>query len=259
VTTTSLAFPPVRTRRTFEEALEHIAEAIRAGDLKKGDRLPSERELAAQMEISRPTLREAIEVLVESGVLQVRTGQSGGMFVSSDVVPLDLLQARRELRVNEVAQVLEARRLLEPQVARLAAIYGTEADFTAMERTIELQREAIGDHRRSLQLDLRFHLQMARATRNDTIVSLMRTVLRQLEIARDMALHDAGAEAALAIAIHERTLAALRQRDRRTIDRAMDEHMRFLERLWESETGQHGIGPASGRRKRVKSRRRGSG
>ena len=236
----TVAFPPVKTRRTFEEALEQIAEAIRAGDLKTGDRLPSERELAAQMRISRPTLREAIEVLVESGVLQVRTGQNGGMFVSSDVVPLELLQERRELRVTEVAQVLEARRLLEPQVAQLAAVYGTEADFDAMERTIALQREATGDHLRSLQLDLRFHLQLARATKNETIVSMMRTVLRQLEIARDMALHGANGEAELAIAIHERTLGALRRRDVKAIGVAMDEHMRFLERRWELETGRKG-------------------
>ena len=236
--TTAFAFPPVRTRRTFEEALEQIAEAIRAGDLKKGDRLPSERDLSAQMQISRPTLREAIEVLVDSGVLRVRPGPSGGMFVD-EVVPIDLLQERRQLRVNEVAQLLEARRLLEPQVAQLAALYGTEADFLAMERTIALQREATADHLRSLQLDLRFHLQMARATRNDTIVSLMRTVLRQLEIARDMALHGAQDEADLAIAIHERTLMALRRRDAKAIAHAMDEHMRFLEPLWETETGGH--------------------
>src|SRR5262249_21847307 len=158
---------------------------------------------------------------------QVRPGPAGGMFVRSEVVPLDLLQERRELRVNEVAQLLEARRLLEPQVAQLAARYGTETDFAAMERTIGLQREATADHLRSLQLDLRFHLQMARATRNDTIVSLMRTVLRQLEIARDMTLHGAKGEADLAIAIHERTLLALRRRDPKAISLAMDEHMRF--------------------------------
>ena len=55
------SFEPVATRRTFEEAVEQIAEKIKAGDLHTGDRLPSERELAAQMRISRPTLREAIQ------------------------------------------------------------------------------------------------------------------------------------------------------------------------------------------------------
>ena len=51
-------FSPVRTRKSFEEAVEQIADAVRAGDLRQGDRLPSERALAAALEISRPTLRE---------------------------------------------------------------------------------------------------------------------------------------------------------------------------------------------------------
>ena len=61
------SFEPVSSRRTFEEAVEQIAERIKAGDLHVGDRLPSERELAALMRISRPTLREAVKVLAEAG------------------------------------------------------------------------------------------------------------------------------------------------------------------------------------------------
>ena len=76
------SFEPVSSRRTFEEAVEQIAEKIKSGDLHIGDRLPSERELAAQMRISRPTLREAVRTLAEAGVLEVRRGQSGGIFVS---------------------------------------------------------------------------------------------------------------------------------------------------------------------------------
>ena len=53
-------FTPVQTRRTFEEAADQIAEKVRTGELRTGDRLPGERSLAAQMEISRPTLREAV-------------------------------------------------------------------------------------------------------------------------------------------------------------------------------------------------------
>ena len=71
------SFEPVSSRRTFEEAVEQIAERIKSGDLHVGDRLPSERELAAMMRISRPTLREAVKTLVEAGVLEVRRGQSG--------------------------------------------------------------------------------------------------------------------------------------------------------------------------------------
>jgi GntR family transcriptional regulator, transcriptional repressor for pyruvate dehydrogenase complex len=189
------SFEPVATRRTFEEAVEQIAEKIKAGDLHTGDRLPSERDLAAQMRISRPTLREAIKVLTEAGVLEVRRGQSGGIFVASELIPRELLRSRQEVRFGEIAGVLEARRLLEPRVAQLAAVHATEDDFAAMAKTIERQRElaASDDFLRHedlfLQLDLKFHLALARATRNATIVGLMRTMLRQLEIARDMAMH----------------------------------------------------------------------
>jgi GntR family transcriptional repressor for pyruvate dehydrogenase complex len=236
------SFEPVATRRTFEEAVEQIAEKIKAGDLHTGDRLPSERELAAQMRISRPTLREAIKVLTEAGVLEVRRGQSGGIFVASELVPRELLRSRQEIRFSEIAGVLEARRLLEPRVAQLAAVHATEDDFASMAQTIERQRElAASDDFLShedlfLQLDLKFHLALARATRNATIVGLMRTMLRQLEIARDMAMH-APLVPDWTIDIHERTLAAVRSADFRLIDEVMDEHLAQLEQIWERETG----------------------
>jgi GntR family transcriptional repressor for pyruvate dehydrogenase complex len=242
------SFEPVATRRTFEEAVEQIAEKVKSGDLHVGDRLPSERDLAAQMRISRPTLREAVKVLVEAGVLEVRRGQSGGIFVASEVVPRELLHSRQEIRFSEVAGVLEARRLLEPRVAQLAAVHASDEDFAAMARTIERQREvAAGDdflrnEDLFLGLDLKFHLAMARATRNGTIVALMRSLLRQLEIARDMAMH-APLVPDWTIEIHERTLAAVRSADFELIDEVMDEHLAELEQIWERETGRGLVRP----------------
>jgi GntR family transcriptional regulator, transcriptional repressor for pyruvate dehydrogenase complex len=236
------SFEPVSTRRTFEEAVEQIAEQIKAGDLHAGDRLPSERELAAQMRISRPTLREAIKTLVEAGVLEVRRGQSGGIFVASELVPRELLRSRQEIRFGEISGVLEARRLLEPRVAQLAAVHATEEDFAVMARTIERQRElaASDDFLRHedlfLQLDMKFHLALARATRNSTIVALMRTLLRQLEIGRDLALRQPPIPEWV-VSIHERTLAALRAQDAALIAEVMDEHLAGMERAWEQETG----------------------
>lgn len=229
-------FTPVKTRRTFEEAVVQIAEAVQAGDLRVGDRLPSERTLAAQMQISRPTLREAIRVLADAGVVEVVSGPAGGTFVRAETAPMHVLEHRSQLRVTEVSEVLEARRLLEPRVAQLAALYGTDGDFAVMQQTIDDQREAVDDHVRFLNLDLRFHLTMARATKNGTVVELMRVLLRRLEIARDMAVrgeHDSR----WAIEIHERTLAAIMTGDYDAIEAAMDEHMHYLEKIWEEESG----------------------
>jgi GntR family transcriptional regulator, transcriptional repressor for pyruvate dehydrogenase complex len=242
------AFEPVATRRTFEEAVEQIAEKVRAGELHEGDRLPSERELAAQMRISRPTLREAVKVLVEAGVLAVRRGQGGGIVVASELVPRELLRTTTQIRVGEVAGVLEARRLLEPRVAQLAAVHAADDDFAAMQATIERQRELArgSDILRHedlfLQLDLKFHMVMARATRNSTVVSLMRSLFRRLEIARDMAVH-APLVPDWVLDVHERTLAAIRSADFELIDRVMDEHLSQLEQIWERETGRGLVRP----------------
>jgi len=242
------AFEPLATRRTFEEAVAQIAEKVRAGELHVGDRLPSERELAARMQISRPTLREAIKVLTEARVLEVRRGQAGGIFVASELVPRELLRTTTQMRVSEVAGVLEARRLLEPRVAQLAAVHAGEDDFTAMEATIERQRELAGSKEflrhedLFLQLDAKFHLAIARATRNSTIVSLMRSLFRRLEIARDMAVH-APLVPEWVIEIHERTLSAIRAADFDVIDEVMDEHLAQLEQIWERETGRGLVRP----------------
>lgn len=238
-----LEFSPVLTRRTFEEAVEQIADRIALGDLAQGDQLPSERTLAQQMEISRPTVREALRVLVNSGVLEVRPGSGGGAFVTSDFVPREALRRNRELRVGEVAGVLEARRLLEPRVAQLAALYGRDDDFAAMQRTIERQATIAdaperfwANEDRFLALDLQFHLGIARATGNSTVVGLVRTLLRRLEIARDMALH-VPVTAARSLEIHQETLDAIRAGDLQRIDRIMDVHLAQLEQTWEAESG----------------------
>jgi GntR family transcriptional repressor for pyruvate dehydrogenase complex len=243
-----LSFEPVTTRRTFEEAVAQIAERVKLGELHVGDRLPSERDLAAQMRISRPTVREALKTLAEAGVLEIRRGKAGGAIVASELVPRELLRSRYEIRVGEVSGVLEARRLIEPRVAQLAAVHAGEDDFAAMQETIDRQRKlATGanflEHEDLfLQLDLKFHIAVARATRNSTVVTLMRSLFRRLEIARDMAVHG-DTVPDWVIDVHERTLAAVRAADFAAIDLVMDEHLSQLEQVWERETGRGLVRP----------------
>jgi len=241
-------FSPVQTRRTFEEAAEQIADKVRIGELRVGDKLPGERALAGQMQISRPTLREAVKVLVDAGVLGVRRGPGGGMFVATDVVPVELVRQRSSMRLSEVVGVLEARRMIEPRVAQLAAVRATEEDFAALQRSIDSMRalvdagQALKQEDRFLQLDVQFHLALARAAGNKTIESLMRVLIRQLEIARDMAMH-LPLVPEWTIQIHERTRDAVRSGDLEEVDAVMDEHVGQLERTWEEETARALVRP----------------
>lgn len=223
-------FTPVRARRTFEAVVSQIAEAIRAGELRLGDRLPSERTLAERMEVSRPTLREAIKVLAQAGVVEVRPGSSGGTFVLSEVIPPSLGEAT-ESRLAEVPAVLEARRALEPAVAKLAARNGSEPDFSELERIVALQRKSLDDWARITQLDNRFHAQLAKATKNPVLVALMAALAKQLEIPR--ATRTAKSiDAGTAVAVNEETLAAIRAGDEARIDEVMDRHLGLLEEAW---------------------------
>jgi GntR family transcriptional repressor for pyruvate dehydrogenase complex len=233
-------FRAVTTRRTYEEAIEQIADAVQVGDILVGQRLPSERTLADLMGVSRPTVREAIKALADVGVLETRSG--GGTIVVSDLIPAELLTARAELKISEVAGVLEARRLLEPQVAKLAALYIDDDDVRRIEATIDTLRTGADTRERFVLFELRFHLAIARATKNTTVMQLVRSLFRRLDIVRDMAMHEPE-EAGRAIEIHERTLAAIRSGDTDQIDDAMDEHLSYLERLWADETGRARLRP----------------
>jgi DNA-binding FadR family transcriptional regulator len=180
-----------------------------------------------------------VRVLQDSGLIQVRRGAGGGMFVATELVPPELVARRREMRIGEVAQVLEARRVLEPRVAALAARRAGAEDFRAMERTIADQRELLaggdllreGREDRFLALDVRFHLAIARAGGNAMLVGLVRQVYRELEIARDMAMHHETVPEWV-IDVHERTLSALRSGDPAAVDTVMDEHLGRMESAW---------------------------
>jgi DNA-binding FadR family transcriptional regulator len=229
MTRTAEFFRPVVGRRTFEEAIDQIAYAIHVGDLKVGDRLPAERQLAARMEISRPTLREAIAVLAQAGIVTVALGSRGGTIIKSESVPAHLLDRGVQTRVSEVAHVLEARRLFEPQVAQLAAIYAKDEDFVRLRHTVDGERSSHGIDEAG-KWDERFHIALARATQNPAVVQIMRDLLRKLAIAWDME-HDVD----LGTDMHARTIEALITKDPEAIDAAMDEHLSILERLWEGE------------------------
>jgi DNA-binding FadR family transcriptional regulator len=224
-------------RATHHDVVAQLTSAIQLGVLRFGDRLPSERALAEQVGVSRATVRKAIQVLVDAAVLEVRSGQgpNSGIYVRSDVVPASLTASGQELPLEEIAGVLEARRVLEPRVAQLAGFLATPEDLDELERIIEAQREVADDTVSVRGLDASFHLAIARATHNATLIALMQTLQQRLKLIRHpLPLDD---EARLTIEIHERTAHAIATRDPDLIEATMLEHLGFLEEAWRQQTG----------------------
>jgi GntR family transcriptional repressor for pyruvate dehydrogenase complex len=200
---------------------------------------------AEQLKISRLTLRRAIQQLADAGILTVHSGR-GGTYVKSDLIPLEMVTDVPLIRTGEVGDILAARRLIEPGVARLAALTGTDEDFETIQRTIDYYRRyahelAGGPVDEGLRLrvsiaDTRFHTAIARATRNPTIIEIMGILISRLEVVRARAIENLGA-APYVISLHDRTLAAIAGGDSNAIEAIMDEHLSVLERAWEEQSG----------------------
>jgi GntR family transcriptional repressor for pyruvate dehydrogenase complex len=239
VVTDSL-FTPIPTKRTFEEAVGQLAEAIAAGHIEVGSRLPSERALAEAMPVGGPPIREAFEVLARAGVLEiVGPGRAGGAYVRTDVIPPNLIEAdTTSLRMSEVGGVLVARRLLEPRVAQLAAAERTDDDVDRLLELVRRQEQSGGERSVFLDLDLRFHRQIGRATHNATVQALNRALLRQIEKAYDLALRPT-AELVWARIVeeHKEIVTAIARRDPERAELAAKTHLRILEGMWEEERG----------------------
>lgn len=227
----------IEERGSVRAVVEQIAHVIQSGELRFGDRLPPERTLAERLSVSRVTVRKACHVLADAGVLEIHSGMGrrSGTVVRSELVPRGLLPGPHSIPFAEIWGVLEARRLLEPRVAQLAGLRATAGDHREIARILELQRDAVDDTQQVRLLDPSFHLAIARATHNPTVVALMQGMLHRLELTRDVPVESGEAERT--IAVHERTLAAIRTGDPSAIDVAMDEHLAIMEETWRAASG----------------------
>jgi DNA-binding FadR family transcriptional regulator len=171
-------FMPVRPASTFEETVERLGSAIRLGLLAPGDKLPSERELAKRLRISRSTLRQALTALVQSGHLVSARGRSGGTFVAEQP-PLTEPQSGEPLDQRAWA-VLDYRVAIETGAVLLAAERGSEAQFDRLDELVAKMGEELEDFEEYRRTDVRFHIGIAEAAQSPRLLSAMTDVQAQM-------------------------------------------------------------------------------
>jgi GntR family transcriptional repressor for pyruvate dehydrogenase complex len=203
----------------------------------EGELLPGERTLAERMQVSRPTVRAAVQTLVDAGVLAVVSGRSGGPRVVSMWVPSELTAiSRRGPSADVVYRLLEARRTVEPHVAQLAALRGTDEHFAQMQRSIELLDDHRHDRGRYEQAHDIFHRVMWTAAANPLLERTMIAIFRELAVERDSMMRlDADQDAA--IELHSSTLRALKSGRAEVVGREMHRHLAHFELLMEDVFG----------------------
>lgn len=218
---------PVRPASTFEETVERLGSAIRAGLLVPGAKLPPERELARQLKISRSTLRQALTALVQSGHLVSLRGRSGGTFVAEQP---PLTEHAGEPLDQGAWAVLDYRVAVESGAVLLAAERGGETQFDRLEELVGKmagELEDFGEYRRT---DIRFHIGIAEAARSPRLVSAMTDVQAQMSDLIALIAHPPEV-LSRSNEQHGRLVKALRKGDGARAVRQMREHSEGTEHI----------------------------
>jgi GntR family transcriptional repressor for pyruvate dehydrogenase complex len=226
----------IESTRTFEAAIEQLVEGIERAGLRAGARLPTERELARELGISIPTLRQALTVLARSGLVDSRQGKGGGWFVRSDLVPFEAISAAVAVEEELAIETLHARRLVESSIARYVALTATAEDIAQLEWANELLERHIDDRGAVMEADAAFHRALVRAARNRPLQEAMRPISRHLHALRDAYMGER-ADNQKTLRVHRRQTAAIRDRDLATLDKVLDAHLRMLEDAFAAAIG----------------------
>lgn len=171
-------YEPIQTERLYKQIVEQIERRIAAGDLRVGDRLPPEPELAQQFGVSRTAVREAVKALCEKGLLEIRPGR--GTFVINerpDVMRHTLSLLTKLDPIEGARSLVEVREILEPAIAALAAMRITDEYIAIMQEAVAKMDTALDDVDAFVEADLDFHLALAEATQNLIIPALIDTII----------------------------------------------------------------------------------
>ncbi|MFQ5852419.1 MAG: FadR/GntR family transcriptional regulator [Candidatus Binatia bacterium] len=218
----------IKKTRIYEEVVSQIHDLIREGRFKAGDQLPSERELAGTFKVSRTSVREALRALETEGLIVTRTGT--GTFVA-DLPTESLVAALARLLIeakDALADVFEMRKLIEPQIASLAAERATEEEIERMRKILEKQKELVRKDVAAVQADAEFHFSIGRATQNQALQKLVSRLMDLLSHSREESLQSPGRGEA-SLASHYRILSAIENRDQDGAREAMLRHIEQVE------------------------------
>lgn len=215
----------VKRTRLYEEIVAQLAELIRQGRMQPGDRLPSERELAEQLGVSRPSVREAIRAMEHRGLVVSRPG-SGTYIAGGSAEGLLIAFAALAEEESALQDIFELRMLVEPPIASLAALRAAPDDIGRLESILrEQESRASGeDGDGHAKLDVAFHSALAEATHNEALLRLAAGLMEVLAPSRHQSLQTAQ-RIQLSLHSHRRVLDAVMEKDWGKARRAMEDHI----------------------------------
>lgn len=237
------ALSPATTRLSTSVAAQ-IEALVVSGQLRNGRRLPSERQLADLLSVSRGSIREAITELEVKGLVTRRPGSGTHIKIASHSLFTGPIVSGVALGDRETTELLDLREALEPAIAARAAERATPDDVDEIHSLAAAFDEASGDIRRRVGLDAEFHQAIARATHNELLVGLVERFMHALDATR-RASAQTESRFRMSKMAHRKIAAAIADHDPDAAEREMLEHVRAITSYVESSPQR------SGRRPRV--------
>ena len=222
-------FEAIRRNKVYEEVARQIQNHI-LEHLKPGDVLPPERELAQRFGVSRGSVRDAIRSLELVGLLEPRQGMGTVVCEPSAEALASPLAAVLVQKRKLVGELLDVRKIIEPPLARRAALHATAAQIEEMEQILARQGEKVERGEMAVEEDSEFHYRIALAADNSVMLRMVDVLMDMLRETRRRSLQTSG-RPQKSLASHRRILAALKRHDPVASESAMLRHLEEVEHI----------------------------
>jgi GntR family transcriptional repressor for pyruvate dehydrogenase complex len=222
-------FEVVRRNKVYEEVAKQIERLI-LKKLKPGDKLPSERELAEMLQVSRSSIRDAIRGLELRGLVEPRQGAGTIVRETSAESLVHPFASALKRRQEMVSELLDFRKMLEPPLAARAATHASPDEISEMEEILQRQEQKQGQGEAAIAEDAEFHYSIALASGNSVVLKVIDTLMDLLRDTRERSLQVEG-RSQKSLAGHRRILAAINRHDAEAAKAAMRRHIEDVEEI----------------------------
>jgi len=214
-----------------DHALAFLIDTLRVGGYAVGDRLPTLHELAAEMNLSHVVVRDALDVLAEEGIVEIRRGRLGGTYVvTHSGFPRCLQQLYRDQDVSDIPSLIDVRAIIETEVVLRAAAVVGPAELARLHDLLGQMEKAQGRAPEFTELTVRLHLLMAIMVGNPMLTNILRDVINRIAAAGLSAAPTMPTTAQIkrGYALYCSLVEAVETADRATIRMLVDEHMHLI-------------------------------
>lgn len=212
-----------------DEIIDQIKDLILRGELKPGDALPAETTMAAQLQVGRSTIREALKVLLHLGFIE----RENKLAVVSDRIkekmsPNDIVERFKKQR--NILEMIEFRKIVEPALAGLAATRADAEEISLLNSDMEAMSESRDDPETFLKHDHFFHLHIAQGAKNEILIEVIRGIQGMLEKTQGHIIRESATISPRSLEFHRKIFGAIKRSTAESARKHMYEHLLDIEK-----------------------------